>query len=106
MRGAGEELVGKFGVPFLLKGGHLRGDTALDLLFAGGEVREFSAPYVHGVKTHGTGCTFSAAITAGLAAGLALDVAVDEAKQYVTRAISMHFSWRHGGTAALNHFAF
>ena len=106
MKAAGRELSGKFGVPFLLKGGHLKGGAATDLLFAGGEVREFTAPFVPGVATHGTGCTYSAAITAGLAKGLPLTRAIAGAKEFVTRAITGHFSWpREGGpTAALNHF--
>jgi hydroxymethylpyrimidine/phosphomethylpyrimidine kinase len=106
MKTAGRELAGKFGAPFLLKGGHLRGNEATDLLFAGGEVREFTAPFVSGVATHGTGCTYSAAITAGLAKGLPLERAIAEAKTFVTRAIAGHFSWPRGetATAALNHF--
>ena len=106
MRAAGLELVKKYGVPFLLKGGHLRGDRALDLLFADGKIFEFVVPYVHGVSTHGTGCTYSAAITAALAKGLPLAVAVSEAKHFVTRAIANHFRWKHAGgtTQALNHF--
>ncbi|MEI8341774.1 MAG: bifunctional hydroxymethylpyrimidine kinase/phosphomethylpyrimidine kinase [Verrucomicrobiota bacterium] len=106
MREAGHELVKKFGVAFLLKGGHLRGDKAIDLLFSDGKVFEFAVPYVHGVSTHGTGCTYSAAITASLAKGLPLAVAVSEAKHFVTRAIANHFRWkREGGTThALNHF--
>lgn len=108
MREAGRELVEKYGAAFLLKGGHLRGGAATDLLFAGGEIREYSAPFVPGVATHGTGCTYSAAITAGLAKGLALHDAVAEAKTFVTRAIGNHFIWRRADgatTAALNHFA-
>lgn len=106
MKTAGLELTEKFGASFLLKGGHLRGGEATDLLFAGGEVREFSVPFVPGVATHGTGCTLSAAIAAGLARGLPLDRAIAGAKTFVTRAITNHFSWPRGGapTAALNHF--
>ena len=106
MQTAGRELAVKFGVPFLLKGGHLRGGGATDLLFAGGEVREFAAPFIRGVATHGTGCTYSAAITAGLAKGLPLERAIAEAKTFVTRAIANHFSWPRDGssTTALNHF--
>ncbi len=106
MKTAGGELVEKFGAPFLLKGGHLRGAEATDILFAGGGTREFTAPFVHGVATHGTGCTYSAAITAGLAKRLPLEQAIAEAKQFVTRAIANYFSWPRGGTAttALNHF--
>ena len=105
MMTAGSELRGKFGVPFLLKGGHLRSGEATDLLFAGGEAREFKAPFVPGVATHGTGCTYSAAITAGLAKGFALEQAIAGAKRFVTRAISGHYNWpRDGGaTIALDH---
>jgi hydroxymethylpyrimidine/phosphomethylpyrimidine kinase len=80
--------------------------VATDLLFSGAEVREFTAPFVRGVATHGTGCTYSAAITAGLAKGMPLERAVTEAKEFVTRAISGHFVWKRGDgvTAALNHF--
>lgn len=106
MKIAGHELVEKFGAPFLLKGGHLRGGEATDLLFNNGEMSEFTAPFVPGVATHGTGCTYSAAITAGLAKDLPLNRAIAEAKPFVTRAIATHFSWPRGeaATAALNHF--
>jgi len=107
MRKAGTELVGRYGCPFLLKGGHLKGERATDLLFDGSSVREFSAPFVPGVSTHGTGCTYSAAITAGLAGGLALPEAVEAAKQYLSRAVQKFFRWPRGDerTDALNHFA-
>ena len=81
---AGKELEKRFGTAVLLKGGHLAGDRAVDLLFANGEVVEFSAPFVRGVATHGTGCTYSAAITAGLAKGLSLQEAITRAKKFVT----------------------
>jgi hydroxymethylpyrimidine/phosphomethylpyrimidine kinase len=105
MREAGRELRERFGAAaWLLKGGHLSGETALDLLFFGNdEVAEFSAPFVRGVSTHGTGCTYSAAITAGLTCGLPLQQAVRQAKTFVTQAISGHFRWKN--TQALNHFA-
>jgi hydroxymethylpyrimidine/phosphomethylpyrimidine kinase len=100
MHRAGKKLEKKFGTAILLKGGHLAGDRAVDLLFANGKVVEFSAPFVRGVATHGTGCTYSAAITAGLAKGLALEDAVRQAKKFVTGAITRHFRWtlRFGGT--------
>ena len=69
MRVAGVKLAKKFGVPFLLKGGHLAGHEAIDLLLCGRDVVEFSAPFAREIATHGTGCTYSAAITAGLARG-------------------------------------
>ncbi len=106
MRSAGEELTAKYGVPFLLKGGHLAGNDSVDLLFFEGRVSEFSAPFVRGVATHGTGCTYSAAITAGLASGLSLEESVRRGKVFVTSAITEHFAWEsNAGDAihALNH---
>ncbi len=106
MRLAGLELTSQFEVPFLLKGGHLRQDIATDLLFENGKVSEFSAPFVKGVSTHGTGCAYSAAIAAGVAKGMGLENAITHAKTFVTAAIQNSFCWKNhgGGTAALNHF--
>jgi hydroxymethylpyrimidine/phosphomethylpyrimidine kinase len=101
MREAGKILEKKYGVPVLLKGGHLMGDDAIDLLFAGDNVIEFSAPFSRGIATHGTGCTYSAAITAGLANGLPLEEAVGRAKNFVTAAIVQHHAW--DAVHALNH---
>jgi hydroxymethylpyrimidine/phosphomethylpyrimidine kinase len=108
MRRAGMELVAQYGVAFLIKGGHLRLDPAVDLLcLPGGEVQEFSAPWVPGVSTHGTGCTYSAAIAAELAKGRALPDAVGTAKQFVANAIAHYLRWENvdGATDALHHFA-
>jgi len=93
MREAGEVLTEKYRVPVLLKGGHLTGEYAIDLLFAGGNVIEFSAPFSRGIATHGTGCTYSAAITAGLANGWPLEEAIGHAKKFVTAAIAQHHAW-------------
>ena len=101
MHDAGRELQKRFGTGILLKGGHLAGERAVDLLFANGKVVEFSAPFVHGVATHGTGCTYSAAITAGLASGLSLEKAVGQAKKFVTESSRTHFQW--GNLHALHH---
>lgn len=106
MHRAGKKLEKKFGTAILLKGGHLVDDYAVDLLFVGGKVIEFSAPFVRGIATHGTGCTYSAAITAGLAKGLSLEEAITQAKKFVTNSIARHFRWRSqfGGTVqALRH---
>jgi len=106
MRKGAKALADKYRVPILLKGGHLQGDNAIDLLFHRGHLTEFSGSFVRGVVTHGTGCTYSAAITAGLAAGLSLDTAIRRAKKFVTRAIAQHFRWipRSGKNLdALNH---
>jgi hydroxymethylpyrimidine/phosphomethylpyrimidine kinase len=106
MRRAGVELTAECGASFLVKGGHLGGAVATDLLFASGEVHEFTAPFIPGVSTHGTGCTLSAAIAAGLANGLGMRQAVDEAKRFVSAAIGQFHRWEHRGrtTDALNHF--
>jgi hydroxymethylpyrimidine/phosphomethylpyrimidine kinase len=106
MHHAGKELEKRFGTGILLKGGHLAGDHAIDLLFSNGKVIEFSVPFVRGVATHGTGCTYSAAITAGLAKGLPLEQAITQAKKFVTGSIARHFEWAsHSGDAlqALRH---
>ncbi|MDP9291116.1 MAG: bifunctional hydroxymethylpyrimidine kinase/phosphomethylpyrimidine kinase [Verrucomicrobiota bacterium] len=103
MRVAARDLSESFGCPILLKGGHLRGTDAIDVLFRNGNSREFSAPFVMGVHTHGTGCTYSSAITAGIARGLDLERAIEQAKKFVTRAIATHFRWN--AISALNHSA-
>jgi hydroxymethylpyrimidine/phosphomethylpyrimidine kinase len=93
MESAAEALAKEYHTSILLKGGHLRGDNALDLLFHHGELTEFSAPFVRGVETHGTGCTYSAAITAGLASGFSLEQAIRRAKKFMTHSIAQHFHW-------------
>ena len=106
MRRAGRKMQKKYGVSILLKGGHLTGNNAVDLLFAGDKISEFSAPFVHGVATHGTGCTYSAAITAGLASGVSLKDAIRRAKEFVTASIARRFRWTSSSGKqldALNH---
>jgi hydroxymethylpyrimidine/phosphomethylpyrimidine kinase len=99
---AARELYERFGCAVLVKGGHLRDrGEAVDILFDGRESREFVAPRVAGVSTHGTGCTYSAAITAGLARGLELAGAVALAKEHITAAI--RHSYRVARHTALNH---
>ncbi len=101
MHAAGRMLTRKYGVPVILKGGHLKGDQAIDLLFENETVTEFSAPFSRGVVTHGTGCTYSAAIAAGLAAGLSLTDSVARAKKFVSATIAQHYEW--DAIHALNH---
>ena len=93
MEKAVRALASKYRVSTLLKGGHLAGRSAIDLLFAGGKITEFAAPFVNGVATHGTGCTYSAAIAAGLASGFSLEKAIGRAKKFVTASIARHFRW-------------
>jgi hydroxymethylpyrimidine/phosphomethylpyrimidine kinase len=96
MHRAARTLGKKYGVAILLKGGHLRGRRAIDVLYFANRTREFSAPFVPRVKTHGTGCTYSAAITAELAKGAELCRAIATAKKFVTSAIRSHFVWKSG----------
>lgn len=105
MRVAGKQLTAATGASVLLKGGHLRGRDASDILLKPDwEERAYVAPFIRGVKTHGTGCTYSAAIAAGLAKGLQLSEAVGEAKTFVTQAIAGAVKWGSGskGVTALD----
>jgi hydroxymethylpyrimidine/phosphomethylpyrimidine kinase len=70
----------------VVKGGHSTGDPA-DLVITAGEVTRLGGQRITGRHTHGTGCTFSAAITAHLARGFPVEQAIERAKEYVTRAI-------------------
>jgi hydroxymethylpyrimidine/phosphomethylpyrimidine kinase len=88
LRESARMLSERHGVPFLVKGGHLRGaKRAVDVLFDGRRFHEFGAPVVAGIRTHGTGCTYSAAIAAHLALGGDLVEAIGRAKIFVTKAI-------------------
>ncbi|MEN2981634.1 MAG: bifunctional hydroxymethylpyrimidine kinase/phosphomethylpyrimidine kinase, partial [Thermus sp.] len=88
----------------LLKGGHLEGEEAVDLLATRERVQAFSAPRVRTRNTHGTGCTLSAAIAALLAQGKPLEEAVAQAKAYLTRALETAPPLGRGH-GPLNHFA-
>jgi hydroxymethylpyrimidine kinase/phosphomethylpyrimidine kinase len=86
MREAARELH-RLGAPrVIVKGGHLQGD-AIDILYDGSRFVEISSERIDSKNTHGTGCTFSAAIAAYLARGEELVDAVYKAKEYVTGAI-------------------
>lgn len=100
MRAAAREIHSRFGCASLVKGGHLRGGRdAVDIFFDGKTELLLTAPFVKGVSTHGTGCTYSAAICAALALGHDLPHAVQIGKKFVTRAISE--SYRIGSHFAL-----
>ncbi len=87
----------------LIKGGHLAGTEALDLLLdENDQVEMFSAPRIDTTSTHGTGCTLAAAIAACLARGLSLRAAIDAAKRFVTIAIQRAPGLGHGA-GPLNH---
>jgi hydroxymethylpyrimidine/phosphomethylpyrimidine kinase len=86
----------------LVKGGHLE-DSATDVLWDGRAFTRFRGERLDSNNTHGTGCTYSAAIAAGLAHGRPLVDAIGEAKAYVTAAIREGFAAGHG-VGALRHF--
>ncbi len=89
MRDAARKIHSQFGCAVLIKGGHLKNTRdAADIFFDGKTELLLSAPFVKGVRTHGTGCTYSAAICAALALGHDLPRAVQIGKKFVTQAIS------------------
>ncbi|NCZ53189.1 MAG: bifunctional hydroxymethylpyrimidine kinase/phosphomethylpyrimidine kinase, partial [Verrucomicrobia bacterium] len=100
--GGGSGVGKKMESAVLVKGGHLMLAKAEDYLaWPNGKLKTFTALRCKGVETHGTGCTYSAAICAGLAKGLSLEKAVGIGKKFITRAI-----WRHlklGRYTPLNH---
>jgi hydroxymethylpyrimidine/phosphomethylpyrimidine kinase len=103
LRWAAREIQSRSGCAVLVKGGHLKGMLeAVDILRVGREEWLLTAPRVRGVSTHGTGCTYSAAIAAYLALGCDLRHAVERAKRYISQAILQ--SRRAGRHHVLNWF--
>ena len=86
----------------VIKGGHLEG-PAIDLFYYGIKMRELDAQRIHTKNTHGTGCTFSAAIATYLAKGEDLESAVRSAKKYITGAIRAGFTVG-AGHSPVHHF--
>lgn len=102
-RAAASDLQARFGCAALVKGGHLRGLSAAADFFCDGKTElMLEAPYVRGISSHGTGCTYSAAIAAHLALGEPLIRAVTLAKEFISNAIAS--SVRCGGHWVLNPF--
>jgi hydroxymethylpyrimidine/phosphomethylpyrimidine kinase len=102
LRAAGEALHEMYKVPFLMKGGHLPG-RAVDLLVDSRGVKAYEADFVRSVNSHGSGCTFSAAITAYLARGRSLRVAVAGAKAFITASLRRPH-YLKPGTRVIDHF--
>jgi len=71
----------------VVKGGHLEEANAIDILYSNGETKKFAASRLNVKSTHGTGCSFSAAIAAELAKGMSIPAAVEKAKEIVTLGI-------------------
>ena len=103
MRRAAKEIHSQFGCAVLVKGGHLANShEAMDIFFDGKTELLLSAPFVRRIRTHGTGCTYSAAICAALALGHSLPQAVQIGKEFVTAAIAN--SYRIEKHFALDYF--
>jgi hydroxymethylpyrimidine/phosphomethylpyrimidine kinase len=100
---AGLRILDQGPVAVLVKGGHLEGRAA-DLLVTRESVEWFESERVDTPHTHGTGCTYSAAITANVARGMALADAVRAAKRYIAEAIRTN-PGLGGGHGPVNHFA-
>ena len=77
----------RYGCPVLLKGGHAEGDP-VDLLCTAETTHAFRNVRIHGVNTHGSGCTLSAAIAAYLAHGMTLEVACGSAIRFLHDALT------------------
>jgi hydroxymethylpyrimidine/phosphomethylpyrimidine kinase len=108
LRGAARELADRTGCTIVAKGGHLSpvDATLTDLIVTHDEVVELHQSYVATRNTHGTGCTFSAAIAAYCARGVALHAAIEAAQHYVHGAIASAADWHVGaGHGPLNHFS-
>ena len=86
----------------LIKGGHAVGD-AIDILYDGKSFSYFKKERINTKNTHGTGCTYSSAITSNLALGFSIAEAIAKAKEYVTTAIKFSFDIGKGN-GPTNHF--
>ncbi len=89
----------------MVKGGHLGGDRAPDVVLAAGDIHVLDGPRLRSDNDHGTGCTLSAATAALLARGIELQDALAQAKAFVTTALSGSTTWHLGaGHGPLDHF--
>jgi hydroxymethylpyrimidine/phosphomethylpyrimidine kinase len=100
---AGRAIIERGAQAAVIKGGHSDEDPIVDLLVDSDGVHEFRAPRIATGSTHGTGCTFSAAIAAGLGRGDALAAAVAGAREYLSAALAQAPGLGHGH-GPLNHF--
>jgi hydroxymethylpyrimidine/phosphomethylpyrimidine kinase len=105
MEAAAAALLARGAPAVLLKGGHLPGETVVDLLVtAPGETLRMEAPRIETANTHGTGCTLSSAIAAHLALGAPLAEAVQRARDFVRQALLAAAPVRTGSASGpLNH---
>jgi hydroxymethylpyrimidine/phosphomethylpyrimidine kinase len=104
-RKAAKQLMGMGAKAVVIKGGHADDKEVIDLFFDGTTCEELMSPRIETLHTHGTGCTFSAAITAQLANGMTMRDAVLTAKEFIRAAIEdgLGIGGGHGPT---NHWAY
>jgi hydroxymethylpyrimidine/phosphomethylpyrimidine kinase len=88
MREAARRIAAMGVAKVVVKGGHLKTATAMDIVFDGARMEDLTAERIPTRNTHGTGCTFSSAIAAHMARGVEFFQSVQRAKQYVTGAIA------------------
>ena len=89
--------------PVLIKH-HITDTTTADILYFGQQKQIFSAPMIDSTSQHGTGCSYSSAITANLALGLSLEDSIQKAKRFITHAI-IHAPHISHGPGPINHKA-
>jgi len=105
MKEAAKRIVDQYGAKsVVVKGGHMQGDP-IDVFYSDGEFVLLEGQRVHTRHTHGTGCTYSAAIAAELAKGRPLHEAVNTAKAFITCAIRDELGIG-GGHGPTNHWAY
>lgn len=90
----------------VVKGGHMGGDQATDILYDGHQFKHLSTPRLDTINTHGTGCTFSSAIAAYMARGFHFFEAVKKAKAYISGAITHALSIGKGHGPTHHFFKF
>ena len=104
-RQAGRRILERGCGAVLIKGGHLDAMPATDLLISRESERQYEGEFIDTTSTHGTGCTYSAAIATHLAHGSPLPEAIARAKRYITEAIRAGLPLG-GGSGPTDHFYF
>ena len=89
LREGGLLLAERTGAAVLAKGGHLAGESVVDLLVEGQQVSRFASSRIETLHTHGTGCTLASALATELGRGLSLAAATERARAFVQEAIRM-----------------
>ena len=103
MKDAAKKIIDLGAKCVVVKGGHLKGDAASDILYDGSDFMVLESSMIETTNTHGTGCTFSSAIAANRALGKPFFEAVKSAKEYITGAIK-HAPGLGKGSGPTHHF--